>query len=83
MPERARRSILVPIGLPVLGVSFWVGSNFGALMSGVFAFDPDVLLTIVRTSFVVGLACVATGIVRNRRWKRQFELGKQRRSLAP
>jgi hypothetical protein len=79
MPDRARRSTLVPIGLPVLGVSFWVGSNFGALMSGVFVLDPDVLLSVVRAAFVVGLACVATGIVRNRRWKREFELGKAQR----
>lgn len=75
MPESARRSKLVPIGLAVAGVSFWVGSSSGGLMSGVFAADPDVLLNLVRASFVVGLACLVTGIVRNIRWKREFDLG--------
>jgi hypothetical protein len=44
-------------------------------MSGIFDFNPDVLLNLVRPLFVVGLACLVTGIVRNRRWQRQFELG--------
>ncbi len=75
MPDRARRSTLVPIGLTILVVSFGVGSNFGGLMSGMFAFNPDVLLNVVRAVFVVGLACLVTGMARNRRWKRQFEPG--------
>ena len=77
MADRARRSKLVPIGLPIVVVSFGVGSNFGGLMSGIFDFNPDVLLNLVRPLFVVGLACLVTGIVRNRRCKRQFELGRR------
>jgi hypothetical protein len=76
MPDQARRSRLIPIGLPFVVVSFGVGSNFGSLMSGMFDFNPDALLNLVRASFMVGLACLVTGIVRNRRWKRQFQLGK-------
>jgi hypothetical protein len=75
MPDRARRSKLVPIGLTIVVLSFGVGSSFGGLMSGIFEFNPDVLFNLVRALFLVGLACLVTGIVRNRRWKRQFELG--------
>ena len=75
MPDRARRSKLVPIGLPIVALSFGVGSNFGGLMSGIFDFNPDVFLNLVRALFLVGLACLVTGIVRTRRWKRRFEPG--------
>jgi hypothetical protein len=76
MPDRARRSKLVSVGLPIMVLSFGVGSSFGGLMSGIFDFNPDVLLNLVRALFLVGLACLVTGIVRNRRWKREFELGR-------
>jgi hypothetical protein len=73
MPDRVRSSRLVPIGLPIVVVSFLVGSNSGGLIGGIFGFNPDVLLNLVRASFVVGLAFLVTGVIRNSRWKRQFE----------
>ena len=74
MSDHARRSKLVPIGLAFVIVSFGVGSNFGSLMSGSFDFNLDALLNLLRALFVVGLAFLAAGLVRNRRWRRQFQL---------
>jgi hypothetical protein len=75
MSDSARKSKLVPIGLSFVAVSFGVGSNLGGLMTGMT--DPNVvaLLDLLRALFLVGLTCLVTGIVRNRRWKRWFELG--------
>jgi len=68
MPDHARRSKLVPIGLAVVIISFGVGSNFGSLI--LFTFNTDVLWNLIRASFAVGLACLVVGVIRNRRLKR-------------
>jgi hypothetical protein len=70
MSDHERRSKLVPIGLVFVIVSFGVGSNFGSLMSGTFDFDLDALLNLLRAVFVVGLVCLAAGLLRNRSWRR-------------
>ena len=75
MSDSARKSKLVPIGLSFVVVSFGVGSNLGGLMSGMSDRNVVALLDLLRALFLVGLACLVTGIVRNRRWKRRFELG--------
>jgi hypothetical protein len=44
-------------------------------MSGMTDLNVDALLDLLRAVFLVGLACLVIGIVRNRRWKRRFDLG--------
>jgi hypothetical protein len=75
MPDSAHKSKLVPIGLSLVVVSFGVGSNLGGVMSGMTDISVHGLLDLLRALFLVGVTCLVTGIVRNRRWKRQFELG--------
>jgi hypothetical protein len=75
MTESARKSKLVPIGLSFVVVSFGVGSNLGGVMSGMTDINVAALLDLLRALFLVGVAGLVTGIVRNRRWKRRFELG--------
>lgn len=75
MSDSAPTSRLVPIGLSFVVVSFGVGSNLGGLMSGMTDINLDALLDLLRALFLVGLACLVVGIVRNIRWKQQFELG--------
>ena len=75
MADSVRKSKLVPIGLSFVVVSFGVGSNLGGLMSGMTDMNLGALLDLLRALFLVGLACLVIGIVRNIRWKRQFELG--------
>ena len=75
MSDSPRKSKLIPIGLSFVVVSFGVGSNLGGLMSGMTDINVAALLDLLRASFLVGLTCLVTGIVRNRRWKRRFDLG--------
>ena len=75
MPDSARKSKLVPIGLSFVVVSFGVGSNLGGVMGGMTDLNVDALLDLLRALFLVGVTCLVIGIIRNRRWKRRFEPG--------
>ena len=75
MSGSARKSKLVPIGLSFIVVSFGVGSNLGGAMSGMTDINVHGLLNLLRALCLVGATCLVAGIVRNRRWKRRFELG--------
>ena len=75
MSDSSRKSKLVPIGLSFVVVSFAVGSNLGGLMSGMTDVNVAVLLDLLRASFLAGLTCLVAGIVRNRSWKRRFDVG--------
>jgi hypothetical protein len=79
MSSSARKSKLVPIGLSLVVVSFGVGGNLGGVMSGMSDINVDALLDLLRALFLVGITCLVTGIVRNRRRKRRFELGNAAR----
>jgi hypothetical protein len=74
MPDSARKSKLVPIGLSFVVVSFGVGSNLGGVMNGMSDINVHALLDLLRVLFLVGVTFLVTGIVRDRRWKRRAEL---------
>ena len=71
----ARRSKLVPVGIFLFGVAFFLPQVMFKLADKATTDTGRLALAILGDSFLacffVGLACVIIGVIRNRRWRKE------------